>query len=84
MSKNLLSFLNSYFLITPVIAALLPPYRPNTLTLTIFPPSLLSNHVVAQIKETRAQVKMLKDNAEREARATYVVEVRPFGDSGKL
>ena len=81
MSKNSLSFLTSYFLIIPAIAALPPPYQPKSLILPIAPPSLLYNRAEMLIKEDRAQAKMLREDAEREARATAVVAVRPFRDS---
>ena len=48
------------------------------------PPALLSNHVEALIKEARAQAKMLREDDERDARVTAVVEVRPSGDSDEL
>ena len=36
------------------------------------------------IKETRAQEKILREDADREAIATVVVVLRPFMDAGKL
>ena len=83
MSNNSLSFLTSYFLVIPTITALPLPWQPNAPTLPITAPALLSNHVEALIREARAQAKMLRYNAEREARATAVVVVRPFRDSDK-
>ena len=47
--------------------------------LLITAPALLSDCVEALIKEARAHTKMLREDAEREARATDVVAVRPFG-----
>ena len=44
---------------------------------------VLSDHVEALIKEARAQAKILREDAEREARATAVVAVRPFGDANE-
>ena len=53
--------------------------------LLITAPALLSDCVEALIKEeARAHTKMLREDAEREARATAVVAVRPIGDSDKL
>ena len=83
MSKNSLSSLSSYFLIIPAIAALPPPYQLNAPSLPIAPPSLLSDHVEALIKAARYQGKMLKEDDEREARATAVVIMRTFGDADK-
>ena len=42
----------------------------------------MSDHVEVLIKEARYRVKLLREDAEREARATYVVAVWPFGDAG--
>ena len=48
--------------------------------LLITAPALLSDCVEALIKEeVRAHTKMLREDAEREARATDVVAVSPFG-----
>ena len=71
------------FLIIPAIATLPLPYRPNSPTLLIAPQALLSNHVEDMIKEARYQANMLRDDAEREARSTAVVEVRQFGGADK-
>ena len=35
------------------------------------------------IKEARAQAKILREGAEREVIATYVVAVRPLGDAAE-
>ena len=48
------------------------------------PPEKLSDHVEALIKEARAQEKMLREDAEMEARVTAEVVVRPFGDADEL
>ena len=84
MSKNSLSFLTSYFLIIPAIAALPPPYQPNAPTLPISPLALMFYHVEALIKKARAQAKILREDAEREVIATDAVAVRPFGDADEL
>ena len=81
MSKNSLSFLTSYFLITPAITALPPPYQPNAPTLPITPLALLFYHVEEMIKEARARAKILREDAEREVIAIDAVAVRPFGDA---
>ena len=60
------------------------PLATKSLTLPIALPSLLSDHVEALIKEARYQAKILREDAETEARATAVVAVRPFGDAEKL
>ena len=78
MSNNSLSFISSYFIIIPGIAALPPPYRPNALMLPINPLELLSDYIEALIKDTRAQAKTLRENDEREARVTAVMSVKPF------
>ena len=39
------------------------------------------DYVEALVKEARAQAKMLREDADREAIATAVVVVRPFGDA---
>ena len=53
------------------------------MTLPIAPPALLSNHVEVMIKESRDQVKTLREDAKMEARATDVVAVKLFGDNDK-
>ena len=49
--------------------------------LSIALPALLSDYVKALIKEAMDQAKMLREDAEREARASAVVAVKPFGDA---
>ena len=83
MSKNSLAFLTSYFLIIPDITALPPSWKPNAPTLPIVTLALLFYHVEAMIKEARAQAKILREGAEREVIATYVVAVRPLGDAAE-
>ena len=46
-------------------------------------PELLSDHVEALIKEARYQAKTLREDTDREAIATYVVVVIPFGDANE-
>ena len=53
----------------------------KTLKLLIAPPALLSGHVELLIKEARDQANVLREDVEREARATAVVAVKPFGDA---
>ena len=51
--------------------------------LPVASPALLSDHVEALIKEARAQAKILRGGAKREARAKSVVVVIPLGDAVK-
>ena len=81
MLNNSLSFLTSYFPIIPAIAILPLHYQLNALTFPVALQALLTNHVEALIKDSRDQTKMLRGGDEREARATDVVAVRPFGDA---
>ena len=55
-----------------------------TLPIPIDHPSLLSDHVEVLIQEARDQAKILREDADMEARATAVVAVRPFGDADEL
>ena len=84
MSNNSLSFITSYFIIIPAIAAILPPLATEALAFPITPPPLLSNHVEALIKEARDQAKIFIEGAEREAAARAMVAVRPLRDAVEL